>query len=263
MQRADLKRDIDLVNSCGPIQVWSVVVTALGDVLQTEEAVLSGPVLDRLVGAWGINNQALRVALHRLRADGWVVSEKRGRLGVHRLSDTVFARIQSLRPQIFPTPSQTPSDVSLVVGAPGIASFDFEADLPQGAAVIAPRCALVPGEMRSTEALMVSRFAADTLPPWVETALASPVLRAEYDELATAVERVLSHADGVDIWDQTALRLVILHHWRRLRLRHGAVQDLVLPETWEGARARRLVMQAFERFARPDVATLEAARAAR
>ncbi|MBO9476403.1 hypothetical protein J7382_02545 [Shimia sp. R11_0] len=258
MQHVDLQDDIDTVIGCGPIKVWSVVVTVLGDLLQTEETWLSGPVLDRLVGRLGINNQALRVALHRLRRDGWVVTEKRGRAAAHRLTARGWTATEAARPHIYGDGVNGADAVSLVIGAPTIAQIDFEAELPDGAALLTPRSALVAGAMRSTEACLVSRFAPDLLPPWVSDALAPQVMRAEYDELAAAVGRVLSHASPDELWSRVALRLAVLHHWRRLRLRHGAVQELVLPADWEGARARRLVQQALTRLERPDVSTLEA-----
>ena len=58
--------------------------------------------------------------------------------------------------------------------------------------------------------------------------------------------------------DATALRLLTLHHWRRLRLRHGDLPDLLLGEGWEGAAARRAVMAVLNRFPRPAPGDLAA-----
>ncbi|MFY0616336.1 PaaX family transcriptional regulator C-terminal domain-containing protein [Shimia sp.] len=259
MQHVDLQEDIDSIIGCGPIKVWSVVVTVLGDVLQAHTEWVIGPVLDQLVGRMGINNQALRVALHRLRRDGWVETQKRGRLSAHRLTAEAWAEAELVRPQIYGDPAQPTDLVTLAIGAPSIAIHDFEAEVPAGAAIFAPRCALVAGSMRSTEACLVSQFAPDRLPPWVVEALAPKILCAEYDELSAAVGRVLSHTSPDDIWARSALRLAVVHHWRRLRLRHGTVQDIVLPSDWEGARAQRLVKQALARLERPQISVLESA----
>ncbi|WP_299422938.1 PaaX family transcriptional regulator C-terminal domain-containing protein [uncultured Shimia sp.] len=256
MQTVDLQEDINVVADCGPLKVWSVVVTILGDLLQSEDAWLSGPVLDALVSRLGINNQALRVALHRLRRDGWITSEKRGRLSAHQLSAKGWAETEAVRAQIYGL-ADTPEAVWLAVGGPSLTAVEFLELLPAQAVSLSARSALVAGAIRPSDNLLLTRFTPERVPEWAVCALAPAELAAEYDALSAAVGLVLAHNTPDGTLDRTALRLVILHHWRRLRLRHGAVQDAVLPSDWPGARAQRLVMQALTRLERPDVAELE------
>lgn len=256
MQTIDLQEDINAIAACGPIKVWSVVVTILGDLLQSEDAWLSGPVLDALVGRLGINNQALRVAVHRLRRDGWVTSEKRGRLSMHQLTAKGWTETEAVRGQIYGT-GKTVEAVWLAVGGPNLTATEFLELLPDHAVTLSARSALVAATVRPSDSLLLSRFTPERVPEWAASALVPEDLAAEYDALSAAVGIVLAHSTPEGTLERTALRLVILHHWRRLRLRHGAVQDAVLPSDWPGARARRLVMQALTRLARPDVAELE------
>lgn len=256
MQTVDLQEDINAVAGCGPLKVWSVVVTVLGDLLQDDDTWLFGPVLDALVGRMGINNQALRVALHRLRRDGWVTTEKRGRLSVHQLTARGFQETRAVQTQIYGDVAPAES-VFLAIGAPGLTAAEFSDRLPPHAVSLSARSALVSGTSRLGEDILVSRFVPERLPEWTTDALAPNEMSAEYDELAAAVGQVLAHATPEGTLDRTALRLVILHHWRRLRLRHGDLQDTILPADWAGARARRLVMQALARLERADVAALE------
>ena len=256
MQTVDLQEDINAVSACGPLKVWSVVVSILGDLLQSEKAWLSGPVLDALVGRLGINNQALRVAVHRLRRDGWIISEKRGRLSAHQLTAKGWDETEAVRAQIYGL-SETAEMVWLAVGGPNLTAAEFLDLLPTQAVSLSARSALVAGPVRSGEELLLSRFAPERLPGWAGAALVPDEMAAEYNALSTAVEHVLAHTTPEGILDRAALRLVILHHWRRLRLRHGDVQDAVLPSDWPGARAQRLVMQALTRLERPEVAELE------
>ncbi len=256
MQAVDLQEDINTVAGCGPVKVWSVVVTVLGDLLQSEDAWLSGLVLDALVGRLGINNQALRVAVHRLRRDGWIISEKRGRLSAHQLTPKGWAETEAVRAQIYGS-AETSEAVWLAVGGPSLTAAEFLELLPDHAVALSARSALVAGGVRPSEEILLSQFTPERVPDWAVSALAPEVMGAEYDALSAAVGRVLAHSTPEGTLDRTALRLVILHHWRRLRLRHGNVQDVVLPSDWPGARARRLVMQALTRLERPDVAELE------
>lgn len=256
MQTVDLQEDINAVAACGPIKVWSVVVTILGDLLQSEEAWLSGPVLDALVSRIGINNQALRVALHRLRRDGWIISEKRGRLSAHRLTPKGWTETEAVRGQIYGAVGAVEA-VWLAVASPNLTAAEFLELLPAQAVALSARSALGTGAVRPSDDILLSQFTPERVPEWVARALASAELAAEYDALSEAVGIVLAHSTPDGTLERTALRLVILHHWRRLRLRHGAVQDAVLPSDWPGARARRLVMQALTRLERPEVAELE------
>ncbi|MBO9407533.1 hypothetical protein J7399_08850 [Shimia sp. R9_1] len=257
MQQVDLQEDIKAVRDCGPIKVWSVVVTILGDLLQDEESWVSGPVLDALVRPLGINNQALRVALHRLRRDGWVITEKRGRMSAHRLSAEGWAATERARPQVYGAKGNAAATVSLLIGEPSLTVAEFEALLPAGAVPLSTRSALVSGLSETPQGCLLSAFAPSDMPEWVTETVAPQVMRAEYDELASVVERVLAHPVPEDLFDRTSLRLVVLHHWRRLCLRHGAVQDLVLPRDWEGARARQMVLRAFQHLPRPKIDALE------
>ncbi|MGR3492353.1 MAG: hypothetical protein ACU0DW_09860, partial [Shimia sp.] len=69
----------------GPVKVWSVVMTILGD-LAPDGDLVPGPELSALAGGLGLQPQAIRTALHRLRAEDWIASERRGRHAHHRLS---------------------------------------------------------------------------------------------------------------------------------------------------------------------------------
>lgn len=75
-----------------PLKLWSVLVSCLGDVSQDGVVEVSGLTLTALVERVGLQPQAMRVALHRLKRDGWVESRRDGRIGFHRLSDAALAQ---------------------------------------------------------------------------------------------------------------------------------------------------------------------------
>ena len=62
-----------------------------------------------------------------------------------------------------------------------------------------------------------------------------------------------------DLFAATTLRLAILHHWRRLCLRHSPLADGLMPVGWSGDRARTAVVSALDRYPGPDPTTLGAA----
>lgn len=237
----------------GTLKAWSVVVTILGDLCQAPDDRISGRLLDRLVGPMGISNQTLRVALHRLRRDGWVISEKAGRSSNYGLSAPGWAMTVAARPVIYPAADAADDAVNVVIAPPGLSAADFAESLPDEAVLLSARSALAPGEEFGDEALVVP-FAAEKLPGWVAAQIAPAELCAEYAALARAVP----HTGWPETMiDRVTLRLLILHQWRRLRLRHGPLPDQLLPR-WEGAVARARVMGALGALDRPTLTELEA-----
>jgi len=83
------------------MKLWSVIVTILGDLLPEGDADVSGLVLSALIERMGLQPQAMRVALHRLKRDGWIESRKDGRVGYYRLSDMGRAQAAEVSEAIY------------------------------------------------------------------------------------------------------------------------------------------------------------------
>lgn len=255
MEPSELQQNIARVAGVGPVKVWSVVVSVMGDLLLTAEDSLSGQQLDALVAPLGINNQALRVAVHRLRNDGWVETEKDGRRSRHHLTAKGRAETQRVWRQIYSTEVDRRQAVTLVIGSPDFAAADFAEALPKDSAVLTSRSALVAGNAAMPVGCLTTNYVEDA-PEWVRRAVASADLCTEYQALREAVAPLLHVPLPKDVTDRAAVRLAVLHHWRRLRLRHGMLPDLVLGDDWEGALCRKVVHEALTRFARPDLGSL-------
>lgn len=250
MAPPDIQASIDRVAACGPIRAWSVIVTVLGDLCRTRDDRISAQVLSGLIGPMGISAQAGRVAIHRLRRDGWVESDRAGRGSLYRLSATGWQRTEAVRPRIYARVRPF-AEAALVVGAPDLTQADFAAALGEDAVVLAPRTALVPLDSGLDARFLVAPLPAGGVPTWVQAAMADPALCAGYAALATAAAEAVVPAQTGDLVARTALRLAILHHWRRLCLRHGPLVDALMPDGWPGDRARSAVMAALDRLPRP------------
>ncbi len=244
----------------GPLKVWSVVVTAMGDLIRDPRQSLSGRVLGQLTERMGITNQALRVALHRLKRDGWVRAERTGRTSDYFLSNQGWKATQEVRPIIYSTSAPPSGQVCIVACPPSQTAAEFAETLSDEAVFLSPRMALT---LRHDPGLTADHFISDLrgaqLPDWASAAIADDTLRSGYATLTQQVTLALSHPLPATLPDRTALRLLILHHWRRLRLRHGALPDLLLSPDWQGAQARDLVMRALTLIERPEIADLTAA----
>ncbi|WP_397541979.1 PaaX family transcriptional regulator C-terminal domain-containing protein [Roseovarius salis] len=241
----------------GPIKVWSVIVTVMGDLCQSRRDRIGSQLLNRLLNRMGITGQAARVAIHRLRRDGWIESERQGRTSAYFLSDLGWQQTQAVRATIYspdPVRDRTPA---LVLGDPGRSAAEFAEALPQGALILGPRAALIEGEPEACSGEMVGvAFCPRSVPSWLQGFVLDDDMRAGYAALHEVVSRVCEGAVPSDALDRTVIRLLTLHHWRRLRLRHGGLQDALLPDDWEGARARDAVMTVLARYPRARLAGL-------
>ncbi|WP_054004353.1 PaaX family transcriptional regulator C-terminal domain-containing protein [Shimia sp. SK013] len=244
--------------SVGPIKVWSVVVSVLGDLMQSADDTLGASQLDALVAPMGINNQALRVAVHRLRNDGWVDTQRQGRRSRYQLTARGWAETERVRPDIYgAAPQPNGKCVFLAVGPPHLAAPDFAAQLPKDSVVLTSRSGLVAGRDGIPLDWLCAPYEDRSMPDWGKAAVVPESLAREYEALRAIVEPLLSLPMPSEGLECAALRLAVLHHWRRLRLRHGALPDLVLGEDWAGARCRLVVLEALSRFARPELSALE------
>lgn len=256
MEASELQQIIARVAGCGPIKVWSVVVTVLGDLLRDPEESLGAQELDAIVAPIGINNQALRVAVHRLRNDGWVETQKVGRRSRYQLTKRGWEETQRARPMFYNAQPDLTVPIRLVVGPPQISAANFAEQLPKDSATLTSRSGLVAGAGLVPETWISAPYQTQSVPDWVKATVVPAGLAAEYDALREIVGPLLRIPVPEDPVTRAALRLVILHHWRRLRLRHGALPDLVLRDGWAGARTRAVVIDALGRFSRPELSAL-------
>ncbi|WP_425097713.1 PaaX family transcriptional regulator C-terminal domain-containing protein [Tropicibacter sp. S64] len=236
--------DIALFAQIGPLRTWSVVVTVMGDLLRTPGQGISGKELAALVGALGISDQALRVAVHRLKKDGWIESRREGRESKHFLTERARRETEAVRGLIYDASSPDIGPVSLVVAPPNLAEPLAQRLPERRSAVLSARSALVSGDLPDVDFL---RTPVDTqaLPGWVRDVLAPRSLRDEFTALRRAVIEALERVPDSEA-HRKALRLVILHHWRRTVLRQSPLAEALLGPDWEGAQTRQVVLHALK-----------------
>ena len=257
MPDPETQQKMALLRDCGPLKAWSVVVTVLGDLCTEREDRVTGRLLTRLTARMGLSAQAVRVAVHRLRGDGWIDSERVGRQSQYRLSAQGWRQAQAVRPVIYPAAAPRREAPWMVIAPASMAAAEFAALLPPAAVGLGPRCALLAERPRGLPAeMLLAKARPGHIPGWLARELADAPLCDEYHRLASCAARVVIGAPPKDLLEATVLRLLVLHHWRRLRLRHGPLPDMLLREDWAGARARAAVAVALDRFPRPGLDAL-------
>jgi len=241
-----------------PPRVWSLIVTAFGDLAQGEGETLSGAALAALTGAVGVRPDATRVALHRLKRDGWIESERSGRTSLYRLSVSGRDRSAAVTPRIYAR------DGVVASGWQVIAVGETEALVGIGpdAVPLAPGVALVPGGATAPGDAFVLEGEAAGFPDWLRARVCDAALVAASARLSRALAgaaAALGETPVENALDRAALRVMIVHDWRRLVLKAPALPDAVFPPGWEGAACRRSVAALLDRLPRPDTAAIEEA----
>ncbi|MBV7409298.1 PaaX family transcriptional regulator C-terminal domain-containing protein [Maritimibacter sp. DP1N21-5] len=246
---------IDALMAVGPVKVWSVVVTVMGDLCRRPGDRLSGRTLDMILAPMGINNQALRTALHRLKRDGWIEAARDGRGSSYALTPLGRDRTEAVRPIIYAAGPSAVMPVHLILPDPSLPAPDLADFLPEDSLVLPHRAALFAGpEQDLPEGALIASVPSGPLPDWLRDSVADPELCAEYEALCTATLFDLPR----DPIARLVVRLAAFHHYRRLRLRHGDLPDLLLGPTWPGARARSRIADLRAECPRPAISTLQA-----
>ena len=242
--------------ACGPIKAWSLIVTILGDLAADEGTRVPGPVLTQLTDPMGMKPEALRVAIHRLRRDGWITSERDGRVSLYGLTAHGRALTRSVSERVYDRAAKKPAhwQVLIAPNAEALQGLDHSELI-----AISARVAILPeGAGDVPETLFAWTAKPGAVPDWIKPVLVSEELGDAYAMLIGALNAALAlRAPQVPL-ERAVLRLAALHQWRRLVLRHGAGIEALMGPGWDGARCRARVTDLLRLLERPDPASLMA-----
>lgn len=230
----------------GDLRVWSVIITIFGDAVQPRGGTVSAATLGRIAETMEIRPEALRVALFRLVRDGWIERSQTGRKSFYRLSESGIARFGPATRRIYASEPFT-GPLRLAVLAPGAEP----PDLPEGAVTIAPGVVLAAREGDLPEAAAILEGTMAGIPDWLRDRLGPPRLMADYARLETALAGLAARLAAGPVpggLEAATLRLMAIHHWRRLVLRHPDLPARFFPEGWRGESCRAMVLEVHGRL---------------
>lgn len=244
-------------------RVWSIIVSLFGDMARHPEDRISGPVMSRIIEPIGIKPEATRVALHRLRNDGWIASEKQGRTSFYWLTPSGLTQTAAASPRIYARTTANVDSWHLVVLQPQSTAQRAAVEKPflsQDYLLLAPGVFLGKGQpLKDTADAFIITGQPERIPNWLKQQIASP-WQKHYQDLAialTKVSRLLDqHGHIISPTQSATLRTLIVHNWRRTLLNHGDLPPMFYPGDWQGFICRDLVMDLLDRLQRPDLALL-------
>lgn len=225
------------------IKTWSLVVTLLGDMSQPQ---MSGKQMGLLLGHVGLKPEAIRVAMHRLKKDGWIITSKNGREVLYSLSELGVAATQSVYSDVYRTDVKYPNGWSLYLFESDDAFEDRGPDVVR----VLKRLYLLPNghEAECSSALNIA-VQDDNIPAWlIERLIPVGVLTIAKQLNRLALDIINAQAadplqPGAVTVDDSALRLLFLHRWRKMALRENTWAHIGLFPEGDMAQCQRHVTQ--------------------
>jgi len=253
----------------GRLSAWSLIVSFMGDAMAPRGGVAPSGALQALMARLGIGHGAVRTALSRLAADGWIERSREGRNSSYRLSADVTETVLLAERRIYAAssllPAATPRCLVIAPAPQAVATLDALAAL--GALQLASETWLcfsatdaLPAALRQSGATL-----ADSPHLCPGAAMRAEMARArhavEMARLLAAYRPVAAALEAGPLpgaLDAMALRCLMIHEWRRLALKLLAIPaDLVQPDDPEPA-TRALVAAIYARLRAPSEAWLDA-----
>ncbi len=245
----------EMIGSFGELgnpRVWTLVITVFGDSVMPRGGVVSASALSSIFHRISVKAEALRVALHRLSKDGWIVRQRSGRNSHYALSDSGRARFLPASRRIYAGSPTLRGPWRLVALRKPLRPESVMCEA--GFLRLAPTVFLgssQAGELPVEADAIEGHFR--QFPDWARAVLAPESLQRDYRRLHSTLSRnmdaFLAVAEAEPL-DAVALRTLLIHHWRRLVLRHADVPAEIMPRGWRGEECRTMALALHQSLSR-------------
>lgn len=250
------------------LSAWSLIVTFMGDAIGPRGGEVSAAALQTLMGRLGIGHGAVRTAISRLSADGWIERRREGRNSFYRLSpdvaETVLAAEQRIYAKSSLLPAATPLNL-LMASTPLTESarqtFENQGALSVSDAVLLWFGSADPAAIQAHHPdLTIAKL--DALAPGagLRAQLREARLADEFAALRAAyqpIENTLRDGSPPKPEDAMALRCLMIHEWRRIALRVLAIPAGLIADDDPEPDARSLVARIYRQTLAPSETWLD------
>ncbi len=259
-----------VVRGGGPLRAWSLAVSFLGDCIVPRGGDVGMATITAVLGAFGIEPGVTRTSMSRLAGDGWVTRQKVGRNSFYSLTPIALAESEAATRRIYA--ARHPQDpcswrVYLGGGLPKREQARLRAALRRRAAAdLGGQVYLLPAGDDPRDAGHAIALNADPLPEadarlLVERAFDRAALAEDYAQFVAAFgpvrENLAAGRKLVGI-DALAMRVFVIHCFRRIVLRDPLIPAPYLPEDWPGIAARTTAAAIWRALFRASEAWLDA-----
>ena len=239
------------LRALGGGRVWSLMVSLFGDLAQGKGDAIAGPVLSAIMAALDVRPEAARVALHRLRNDGWIISAKAGRISHHSLSEEGRAKSREASPRIYTSAQAGQENWQIVMLNPDIdkAAGDMTT---RGFIPMLPN--IYAGAADLTAPADAAVFAGGAVPSWMRAMAIPSGMATSYAKLADVLGTLTTHLPEpaqMSPLNIAVLRCLVVHNWRRLVLKHPTPPRGLVDPDGDYHTCLTLVADLLARYPRP------------
>ena len=216
------------------IRVWSVVITIFGDAVVQRGGVVASSTLAILTAEMGVKPEAFRVAMSRLTKDGLIERTKKGRLSFYQLTQKSASDFEPATKRIYAKNAGSSDGWRVIVMQNAIEDVSSDAISLGGRTYLTKAQKAVPDGF-----VMSGQF--ENIPDWVKARIGAQDVLQGYRDLFGVLQDISPR--NLSPLDAAVLRLLIVHQWRRLVLRHGDLPLSFFPTGWRGEDCRAIVHQ--------------------
>lgn len=244
--RLESNEIVDALTSRFPVKAWSFIATILGDLDGDGNSEVPGPILSAITETIGIRPEAMRVALHRLRKDGWISVRKVGRTSLYKLSKDRRAEAQKASDRIFARTVIAPDKVYIVMESEESESKASDSNL---ALSVYAGVQISLNRPAPDGSKLILEADTDELPLWMRNRFIQESWKQECVALLELVQSVsMSRMSLLKLPEiqQVTMRMLLVHNWRRLVLRLPEQAEPIQPKTWIGQECRHATLDLLE-----------------
>jgi phenylacetic acid degradation operon negative regulatory protein len=254
----------------GGLRAWSLAVSFLGDCIVPRGGEVGIATIAELLAAFGVDNGATRTSMSRLASEGWVTRQKVGRNSFYALTPTALAASEAASRRIYAARHPDAPCGWRIFYAGGVAREQQarlrDALRRRGAAELAAHVYLLPEGDDPPDAMRAITMMASPLPDddarlLVARAFDLSGLRADYTRFVASfapVRESLEAGQKLVGLDALAMRVLVIHAFRRIVLRDPMIPAPYLPDDWPGFSARATAAAVWRALLRLSEAWLEA-----
>ena len=253
-----------------PLRAWSLAVSFLGDCIVPRGGDVGLATITEVLAAFGVDPGVTRTSMSRLASDGWVTRQKVGRNSFYSLTPIALAESEAATRRIYAARHpHDPSSWRVYIGGrlPKPEQARLRAALRRrGAADLGAHIYLLPAGDDPPDPGRAIALNADPLPDadarrLVECAFDLAALGEEYGRFVAAFAPLrdsLGAGRKLTGLDALAMRVFVIHCFRRIVLRDPMIPAPYLPEGWPGIAARETVAVIWRALFRASEAWLDA-----
>lgn len=242
-------------------RVWSLVVTIFGDLAQEKGAEINAQTLGKLTEQIGVKSEALRVALHRLKKDGWIQSTRHGRSSTYSLTEFGHQQTVSASPRIYAKTDPENWDWSLYLTPSNTTTAEPEiSELIEDGSLVRLSNSATLGRSQNLKGhpeILQAIIDPKNVPTWVKALIFDEAICVSYDALLASLQEATRHIpNDVSPLESAVLRTLIVHSWRKVLLRHADVPADFCPKDCKALEVKKLVVQLLDALPKPLITEL-------